>query len=414
MRFVVVRLGIRNKRHDRRAWTTDSVTPPQPVPDQPAGGPYGYDWVGNRLNPPTGTNHMVYNAADQLTTWPGMHQYTYFPDGSLQEEKNADGSQVMKSYTYTPDGLMASATFDGKTLTNTWDAAVNLVSVNVGTNVYLLTYDVVADFPTAIRENSADYVREPSGELIARIDGTSTSYYHFDQLGSTRLLTDTSGSVTDKYDYDAYGAVIAHEKYAGSVEQPYRYVGRLGYYSYPQLGLVQVGLRCYDPLLGAFDELDVVRTAECSRYSYVEDKPNMGVDPSGAIWCKIVKGKLQCHWGSPPKNDKGCWVVPVDKIPKKYDKLKDMVKMFDMCADTGNLFDDGRRCKDAYDNAFVDHGGDPTDPLAKAVISKDHAASQGNRDAFMRTCTQILGPGIEEAKKWIDWYQGIIKKVCAL
>ena len=52
----------------------DPATPPQPVPDQPAGGPYGYDWVGNRLNPPTGTNHMVYNAADQLTAWPGMHQ----------------------------------------------------------------------------------------------------------------------------------------------------------------------------------------------------------------------------------------------------------------------------------------------------------------------------------------------------
>ncbi len=49
------------------------ATPPSPVPGQPAGGGYGYDWVGNRLNPPYGSNSMQYNAADQLGSWPGMH-----------------------------------------------------------------------------------------------------------------------------------------------------------------------------------------------------------------------------------------------------------------------------------------------------------------------------------------------------
>ena len=34
------------------------------------------------------TNHMVYDAADQLTSWPGMHTYTYYNDGSLREVKN--------------------------------------------------------------------------------------------------------------------------------------------------------------------------------------------------------------------------------------------------------------------------------------------------------------------------------------
>ena len=47
--------------------------PPNPIPDQPCGGDYGYDWVGNRLNPPSGANHMVYDKADRLTSWPGMY-----------------------------------------------------------------------------------------------------------------------------------------------------------------------------------------------------------------------------------------------------------------------------------------------------------------------------------------------------
>jgi hypothetical protein len=70
-----------------------NATAPAPIPNQPAGGSgalaYGYDWVGNRLNPPSGANHMVYNPADRLTSWPGMRQYTYYPDGSLAHVTNA-------------------------------------------------------------------------------------------------------------------------------------------------------------------------------------------------------------------------------------------------------------------------------------------------------------------------------------
>ncbi len=61
---------------------------------------------------------MTYNAADQLLTWPGMHTYTYYPDGSLHEEKNAAGTSTMKHYTYTPDGLLDEADFDFTTPTS--------------------------------------------------------------------------------------------------------------------------------------------------------------------------------------------------------------------------------------------------------------------------------------------------------
>ncbi len=74
-----------------------SAAIPNPVPGQPAGGSYGYDWVGNRLHPPADPNPMVYNAADQLTSWPGMHGYQYDSAGNLVSVTGAGTA----SYTYS-------------------------------------------------------------------------------------------------------------------------------------------------------------------------------------------------------------------------------------------------------------------------------------------------------------------------
>ena len=221
------------------------AVPPNPVPEQPAGGPYEYDWVGNRVrpprdpSPPSTTNQMVYNKADQLVTWPRMHTYTYYGDGSLQYEKNTDGTSTLASYTYHPSVLLNVATYKGKdgnnrTLTSFWDADGNRVKISVGGTEYKFVHDRTAGNPAVIQESTGSssiyYFREPDGSLIARQDGSSWRYYGFDELGSTRLLTDDSGNITDKYAYDAYGAVLAHNRYDASVEQPYQYVGRVGYY----------------------------------------------------------------------------------------------------------------------------------------------------------------------------------------
>lgn len=60
---------------------------------------YGYDWVGNRLNPPAGQNAMQYNAADQLVLWPGQHQYQYNSDGSLYRQLDS-AYNAQKVYDY--------------------------------------------------------------------------------------------------------------------------------------------------------------------------------------------------------------------------------------------------------------------------------------------------------------------------
>ncbi len=160
------------------------AVPPSPVPSQPAGGAYGYDWVGNRIHPPAHPNPMAYNAADQLTAWPGMHGYQYDTAGNLVSVTGAGTA----SYTYTPAGLLNQATYStsagsggNHTLTNTWDADSNRVKFTAGAGSnppeYDFVYDITAGIPAVVEDSAASsiayYIREPNGSLIARYDSTN-------------------------------------------------------------------------------------------------------------------------------------------------------------------------------------------------------------------------------------------------
>ncbi len=78
-------------------------------------------------------------------------------------------------------------------------------------------------------------------------------YFHFDALGSTRALTDSSGNVTDTYEYNAFGVL---ESSTGTSVNPYRYVGQWGYYDDGAMGSSSGGLYAASgyavPAIGAF------------------------------------------------------------------------------------------------------------------------------------------------------------------
>ncbi|NLN78307.1 MAG: hypothetical protein GX141_05270 [Armatimonadetes bacterium] len=109
------------------------------------------------------------------------------------------------------------------------------------------------------------------------------NHYHFDQLGSTRLLTNSGGAVTDEYSYDAYGAVLSHNRRTGSVDQPYQYVGQLGYYMHyqePGFGLIQTGVRFYGSESGVLTQRNPGRYGH-NAYVYAGSKCTVYVDPDG-------------------------------------------------------------------------------------------------------------------------------------
>ncbi len=232
---------------------------------------YTYDWVGNRL----GTG-ITYNAADQMTASPGK-SYTYDGNGNMLTGTMA--------FSYSPTNLVTEA---GST-DMAWDSMGNRVSFTTsGSATYQFVYDPSAGIPAVLEEvtpgGSVYYIRDPRGMLLARITGTgesqTTTYYHFDELGSTLFLTDPDGILTDKYTYDAWGNVTSH---VGGTNQPYQFVGQLGYYNHYQengFKLLQLGVRLYDPEMGRFMQIDSAGDGS-NLYAYTGDNPMFYVDPNG-------------------------------------------------------------------------------------------------------------------------------------
>jgi RHS repeat-associated protein len=107
-------------------------------------------------------------------------------------------------------------------------------------------------------------------------------YFHFDGLGTTHHLTDSSQSVTDSYAFDAFGVPSSA---TGSSINPYRYVGQWGYYDDGAMGssseMLLLGARYYWPKYGRFLTGDAMPRANL--YWYVDNSPTKRTDPRGTL-----------------------------------------------------------------------------------------------------------------------------------
>jgi RHS repeat-associated protein len=132
----------------------------------------------------------------------------------------------------------------------------------------------------------------------------STSYYHFDHLGSVVAMSDERGQVTTTgaqatvFDYDAWGARRAPD---GEAADPASFALQPGHREYtghetiPNLGLVNMNGRVYDPVLGRFLSPDpnvqfAADMQSYNRYSYVLNNPLRYNDPTGyfAWWVNAL------------------------------------------------------------------------------------------------------------------------------
>jgi RHS repeat-associated protein len=104
------------------------------------------------------------------------------------------------------------------------------------------------------------------------------SYFHQDQLGSTRLLTDQAGTVVGSFTYDPYGNLVAS---GGTTTTPLLYAG--GQYRDAETGLYYLRARYYDPATAQFLSRDRLEALTRSPYGYVNDNPLNGTDPIG-LW----------------------------------------------------------------------------------------------------------------------------------
>ena len=111
------------------------------------------------------------------------------------------------------------------------------------------------DGSTVLADSRADYTQGGVTGLISERAGTTSKFYHGDQLGSTRGLTSSAQAITDSREYDAFGLTVAS---TGTTATPFGFVGGEGYRSDGDSGLMLLGARYYDRSLGRFISRDPI------------------------------------------------------------------------------------------------------------------------------------------------------------
>ncbi len=200
------------------------------------------------------------------------------------------------SFGYDDNGNLITKTLGSSVTNYSWDFNDMLNQLTAGTNTYTYRYDGLGNRVVRV-ENGVEkrYVfglaeTDANGNitayyvygngLISKITPANESYfYHFDGLGSTIAITDSSGNVVNRYAYDEHGKVLNQEE---AISNPFKYVGRFGVMDEGN-GLLYMRARFYDPEVGRFISKDPIGFAggDLNLYAYVFNNPVNEIDPLG-------------------------------------------------------------------------------------------------------------------------------------
>src|SRR5690606_32444263 len=120
----------------------------------------------------------------------------------------------------------------------------------------------------------------------ALITAESISYFHHDNLGSTRLMTDSTGNEILDQDYMPFGEDLPKVGQTDVLDKEvegYKYTEQKEVIS---IGLYYYGARYYDPSIGRFITEDtypgeLANPQSQNLYLYVVNNPLRYIDPTG-------------------------------------------------------------------------------------------------------------------------------------
>ncbi len=208
---------------------------------------YTFDAQGNRTvtTPSSGPNTCTsFDTANRLTGY------------AVGTGSSCTSPTTSASYLYNGDGLRMSKTVGSTTTTAAWDLSGSL--------------------PLQIADGNTDYLYGPGGTPLEQINGSAALWFHPDQIGSTRAITDGSGNVQATYQFDPYGELLSSTN-PGSVTNPFRFQGE---YQDGESGLYYLRARYYDPATAQFMSVDPAVSQTRSPYAYVACNPLNATDGS--------------------------------------------------------------------------------------------------------------------------------------
>ena len=257
---------------------------------------FTYDSRGNRTlkNEDGARTTYAYDDANQLEyaeTASGRTTYTFDADGNQERVVEPSGGRTTTTWDYeNKTTLVQLPTGIRNTMAYDTDGLRIKLEESTGTKKFIWDDQRYLAETDENNDTIVVYTNEPRlyGNLISQRRSSATNWFHFDALGSTRGLTDSSQIVTDTYLYDAWGTILAQ---TGPNVNPFRYVGELGYYYDPDSENVYVRARNYHIITGRWlstDPFFLFLLNSQNAYPYTENSPIGGRDPSGLLTVKVL------------------------------------------------------------------------------------------------------------------------------
>ncbi len=259
---------------------------------------YTYDAIGNRLSVTDGsTTNYKYDTYSRLCrtktggtptsctqTGAGINEYAYNAKGEMTSRKIGGTTWT---FAWGPEGEITSMSKTGYSASYAYDGLGRRVKSTIGgsTNVY-----VYSGLSVLYETNPATKHVFANGLRLARIQGSTTEYYHYDHLGNARLITSGTGARLATLAYKPFGLVIQVYGYVPS----YAYTGE---YLEWMPNLIYLHSRWYDPTIGRFISQDdrlgrLSMPQDQNRYAYVVNNPMAYTDPTGHDFWSDLKGFL--------------------------------------------------------------------------------------------------------------------------
>ena len=244
---------------------------------------YDYDAVGNRtrLGREYGDTYYTYDEANELVTETdseGATSYEFDANGNQSAVTDANGTTY---YEWTPENMLSRIDFaDGGHNYFEYDGNLGRVRKDDSAGTTKYTWD---GLNILLERDAADQPMRPYvhghtpiygiGSLVAHEADGELSFYHQDQIGSTRNLSDAGASEVAGYQYAPFGTVLSDGR-----DPSGRYL-LSGKAWDGDADAYHFRFRQYGTALGRFlsrDPLDGM-----SRYLYCSDAPLNIVDPFG-------------------------------------------------------------------------------------------------------------------------------------
>ncbi len=245
---------------------------------------YDYDLNGTRIyemNTLRGISgrSFTYSNEDHLLT-AGTTSYQYDVDGFLTTK--TDGSDV-SSYSYSSRGELLSVSLpDGRIIEYVHDPVGRRIAKIIdGITVKKYLWQGLTQLLALYDGNNNLIMRfeYSDGRMpVAMTSGGATYYLTYDQVGSLRVVADSTGNVVKRIDYDSFGNIIADTD--SLFDMPFGFAGGL---QDRDIGLVRFGYRDYDPDIGRWTAKDPILFAggDTDLYGYCLNDPVNWVDPYG-------------------------------------------------------------------------------------------------------------------------------------